>query len=124
MTKLSRIKAKAPDLFRLANRLGKPKQNGVDLPKTKEQILAQRLAVLEMSRKAHESSVIVMPDGSRKEGDPLTGMFFFGMASGLAWVLGEENVPPQLWEMPKDVSKNEQERGAVHSGITQGEGPN
>lgn len=91
MTKLRALKAK-PELTI------KP----TDLNKTRAEIIAQRLAVLAMSRKAAEKSVIVMPDGSTKEGDPLTSMFFFGMANGLAWVLGEENVPPHKWEMPKE----------------------
>ncbi len=81
--------------------LGKRLKSPVPTPKSINDMKLQRLAMLGMSRKAAEAPVILMPDGSRPASTEANAHIYFGIALGLAWALGEENLPPTKWSMPE-----------------------
>jgi hypothetical protein len=76
-------------------------QGGIEKRKTAFQIRAQRLASLVLSRQAADAPVIIMPNGEPAKDVEIRSAIYFGMALGLSWVLGEENLPPTKWSMPK-----------------------
>ncbi len=81
--------------------LGKRIKSPVPTPKSINDMRLQRLAMLGMSRKAADAPVIIMPHGQSAGNSETNAAIYFGIALGLSWALGEENLPPTKWSMPE-----------------------
>ena len=69
--------------------------------KTRFQMQLQRLAMLGMSRKVVEAPIIVMPNGKPAKDAETNAAIYYGIALGITWAMGEENLPMQKWSVPR-----------------------